>query len=160
MHEKVAQMERGSDSDAAENDMTCRAPSPVGARNPSKVEMIEVKLREEKKNTEKIDLFVRSIFRCHRNVHSKKPANRSRTELSSVFSCKMKLPSLFFLSLAALSLAYRSDHPVPPTLTFLFSANLTLANPIVIGSTPFGERLIVSITDGSFSGPKLEGEHE
>lgn len=153
-------MERGSDSDAAENDMTLSGP--VTRRSPESVQSRDdrSKVAKEKKNTEIIDLFIRSVFRCHRNVHSKKPANRSRTELSYVFSCKMKLPSLFFLSLAAPSLAYRSDHPVPPTLTLLFSANLTLANPIVIGSTPFGERLIVSITDGSFSGPKLEGEHE
>lgn len=72
----------------------------------------------------------------------------------------MKLPSIFLLFLASPVFSYGHGRPVPPTLTFLFSANLTLGTPIDIGLTPFGEKLIIPVTDGAFSGPKLEGKHK
>lgn len=70
----------------------------------------------------------------------------------------MKLPFLSLLALAAPALSHAYDHPVPPTLTLLFSANLTLGTPIVIGLTPFGEKLIVPIASGAFSGTKVKGK--
>ncbi|KAH6708963.1 hypothetical protein BKA61DRAFT_579958 [Leptodontidium sp. MPI-SDFR-AT-0119] len=67
----------------------------------------------------------------------------------------MKVFSFLFLSPI---LCHGLRHPVPPTLELLFSANLTLGIPIDIGLTPFGEKLIVPITDGAFSGPGLNGK--
>ncbi|KAH8890355.1 hypothetical protein GQ53DRAFT_867235 [Thozetella sp. PMI_491] len=66
------------------------------------------------------------------------------------------LSTVFFLSLAALGLA----DPKPPTLTYLYSVNLTIpsAANVDIGSGPQGSRGILSITGGAFSGPKLKGK--
>ena len=74
----------------------------------------------------------------------------------------MKLAFLSFLlclATAALSqdLAAQAK-PKPPNLTFLFSANLTIAEPIDIGATPFGQQVVVQVKDGHFSGPNFEGE--
>lgn len=73
----------------------------------------------------------------------------------------MKIASLVSSLLVALALALAlaspTPTPTPPTLTLLFSTNLTLGVPIDIGLTPFGEKLIVPITDGAFSGPRLTG---
>ncbi|OAF54723.1 hypothetical protein VC83_08974 [Pseudogymnoascus destructans] len=67
----------------------------------------------------------------------------------------MKVFSFPFLSPI---LCHGLRHPVPPTLKLLFSANLTLGIPVDVGLTTFGEKLIVPITDGAFSGPGLNGE--
>jgi hypothetical protein len=40
---------------------------------------------------------------------------------------------------------------------FLFQIDLTIAPPQSLGATPFGERRIVTVTGGSFEGPKLRG---
>lgn len=75
----------------------------------------------------------------------------------------MKFLSFLSLALTASAAAVnpvlkaRAASPKPPTLTLLFSANLTIADPIVIGQTPFGEQVIVQVTGGAFSGPKLAG---
>lgn len=39
----------------------------------------------------------------------------------------------------------------------LFAAEITLAKPQELGETPLGRRRIISITGGSFSGPRLSG---
>ncbi len=65
--------------------------------------------------------------------------------------------SLLVLSLAALGLA---ADPKPPALTFLYAINLTIPNAatVQIGNTPTGARGLLSITGGSFWGPKLNGK--
>ena len=70
---------------------------------------------------------------------------------------KLSLLPLFCLATAALSQDLAKTKPKAPNLSLLFSANLTLAEPIDIGTTPFGQQLIVSIKDGKFWGPKFEG---
>ncbi len=46
---------------------------------------------------------------------------------------------------------------VPPELEFAFEEIVTLASEIKVGTTPYGERNIVPITGGTFSGPNIEG---
>ena len=46
----------------------------------------------------------------------------------------------------------------PPQLQFVFEEYVTLAAPIHPGATPFGERNIVPITGGVFTGPKISGK--
>ena len=70
----------------------------------------------------------------------------------------MQLLSLFFLPLALPVLATPSPRRPKPNVTFLFSANLTLGVPFDVGNTPFGDNLMVPITDGAFAGPKLKGQ--
>lgn len=41
---------------------------------------------------------------------------------------------------------------------FLFEARIPLAEPIHVGQTPDGYRMIVSVAGGRFDGPKLRGE--
>ena len=40
---------------------------------------------------------------------------------------------------------------------FLFQIDITIAPPRPLGATPFGERRIVTVTGGSFEGPRLRG---
>jgi hypothetical protein len=61
---------------------------------------------------------------------------------------------LSLLTLAATALA---ADPAPPKLTYLYSANLTFAAPITIGSVPYGKRDVLTISGGTFSGPELSG---
>ncbi|KAF2676584.1 hypothetical protein K458DRAFT_447400 [Lentithecium fluviatile CBS 122367] len=61
---------------------------------------------------------------------------------------------VFLLSLAANVLAA----PKPPAVTFLYSANVTSGAPTIIGSTPLGNRVVIPIISGEFSGPKLSGK--
>lgn len=44
-----------------------------------------------------------------------------------------------------------------PGLTYLYSANSSIATPIVYGATPKGTRIAIPLTGGTFSGPKLNG---
>ncbi|KAK0750085.1 hypothetical protein B0T18DRAFT_389567 [Schizothecium vesticola] len=67
----------------------------------------------------------------------------------------MLLPT--FLLTAALPAAFAAT-PVPPTLTHLFSVNLTFSAPIAIGSVPYGSRDLLFISGGTFAGPKLSGK--
>jgi len=69
----------------------------------------------------------------------------------------MKSVALTLLSLAATALGRPLDDPKGPSLTFLYTANLTISAPVSIGSTPQGSRAVVPFTGGSFSGPKLSG---
>ena len=71
----------------------------------------------------------------------------------------MNMLSLFFLSLAATALSLPLNRPTPPTFTFLFTANLTAGAQLNIGTTPFGDRGIITIAGGSFAGPLLSGPH-
>lgn len=41
---------------------------------------------------------------------------------------------------------------------FLFEARVALAEPLVVGPTPEGERIIVDVLGGHFEGPHLSGE--
>lgn len=63
---------------------------------------------------------------------------------------------LSVLALAAVAIA-GPRQPSAPALTYLFSLNITSGQPIVIGSTPLGDRVFEPIVGGSFSGPKLSG---
>jgi hypothetical protein len=40
---------------------------------------------------------------------------------------------------------------------FLFQIDITIAPPQPLGATPFGDRRIVTVTGGSFEGPRLRG---
>ncbi len=48
--------------------------------------------------------------------------------------------------------------PVEPSLRFLYTSSVEVGNPMIVGSTPFGERRIIPILGGSFAGPKLSGK--
>ncbi|GAB1314604.1 Scytalone dehydratase [Madurella fahalii] len=50
-----------------------------------------------------------------------------------------------------------SRAPRAPGLTYLGTANITLAPPIPVGPGPRGDRNIFAITGGIFSGPRLSG---
>ncbi|KAK4204583.1 hypothetical protein QBC40DRAFT_303452 [Triangularia verruculosa] len=66
------------------------------------------------------------------------------------------LSKLSFVSaLAATALA---ADPTPPPLTYLFSVNLTFAEPISIGSVPYGTRDLLTISGGTAVGPKISGK--
>jgi hypothetical protein len=49
------------------------------------------------------------------------------------------------------------DHPTPPPLEFAFEARVEIADPIVVGPTPRGERRMIPILRGEFDGPALRG---
>ncbi|KAG6986558.1 hypothetical protein G7Y79_00078g100120 [Physcia stellaris] len=74
----------------------------------------------------------------------------------------MKVFPLLSFALAAAAnplLSTRAAHPKPPTVSLLFSANITIDDPIIIGQTPFGFEVIVQVTGGAFKGPRLAGAH-
>jgi hypothetical protein len=71
----------------------------------------------------------------------------------------MLAPTLALLSLAATAVAFPFAGPAAPTLTYLYTANLTLPAPISIGAGPLGTRQVFGISGGSFSGPKLTGAY-
>jgi Bacterial lipocalin len=48
--------------------------------------------------------------------------------------------------------------PNKPGLEFAFEEHVTLAPAIPAGKTPYGERLIIPITGGTFEGPGIKGE--
>ena len=60
---------------------------------------------------------------------------------------------LTLLTLAATALA----EPAPPKFTYLYSANLIFGAPVPIGAVSTGNRAILSIVGGAFTGPKLTG---
>lgn len=66
---------------------------------------------------------------------------------------------LSLLALAAVAMADPRQPSAPP-LNYLFSLNITSGQPIVIGSTPLGDRVFEPIVGGSFSGPKLSGKFQ
>ncbi|KAI1334454.1 hypothetical protein F5Y15DRAFT_289832 [Xylariaceae sp. FL0016] len=59
----------------------------------------------------------------------------------------------FILAYIQLALA----DPTPPGLTYLYTVNATLGTSIDVGTGPEGQRTVIPITGGTFSGPKLSG---
>jgi len=49
-------------------------------------------------------------------------------------------------------------HANPPHMEFVYEETVTLGASMHPGATPFGERNIVPITGGTFSGPRLKGK--
>ena len=47
--------------------------------------------------------------------------------------------------------------PVTPTLELLYTSRIEIAPPLAVGKAPYGERRIINIRGGSFSGPRLFG---
>jgi len=70
----------------------------------------------------------------------------------------MHLPSLLIALLPAVNLA-TAQTPVPkaPGLTFLYSLNCTLGESLAVGKGPEGDRVVIPITGGTFSGPRING---
>jgi len=48
--------------------------------------------------------------------------------------------------------------PIEPSLRFLYTSSVLVDAPVVVGSTPYGERRIIPILGGSFAGPRLSGK--
>ncbi len=46
---------------------------------------------------------------------------------------------------------------VTPTLSLLYTSRVEIAAPLSLGKGPLGERRIINITGGAFSGPRLSG---
>ena len=64
----------------------------------------------------------------------------------------------FPVALLALAASAFAADPKPPPLTYLYSVNLTFGQPIAIGSVPYGHRDLLTISGGTFSGPKFSGK--
>ncbi len=47
--------------------------------------------------------------------------------------------------------------PVTPTLHLLYTSKIEIATPLIVGKAAYGERRIINITGGAFSGPRLSG---
>ena len=47
--------------------------------------------------------------------------------------------------------------PVVPTLQLLYTSRIDIAAPLDVGKAPHGQRRIINITGGAFSGPRLSG---
>jgi hypothetical protein len=70
----------------------------------------------------------------------------------------MRLP--YFLSaLVALvpTVTAQTVFPKAPGLTFLYSLNCTLGESLAVGNVPDGNRVVIPITGGTFSGPRISG---
>jgi len=48
--------------------------------------------------------------------------------------------------------------PIEPSLRFLYTSSVEVGNPMMVGSTPYGERRIIPILGGFFAGPRLSGK--
>lgn len=48
--------------------------------------------------------------------------------------------------------------PAPPTLNFLYTSFVDIAAPTDYGVGPYGDRAVIPITGGNFTGPKLSGK--
>lgn len=46
---------------------------------------------------------------------------------------------------------------VMPSLKFLYTSSIEIDPPLVVGESPYGERRIINIKGGVFSGPRLSG---
>jgi len=46
---------------------------------------------------------------------------------------------------------------IMPSLQFLYSSRIEIDPPLIVGQSPYGERRIINITGGRFSGPRLSG---
>jgi hypothetical protein len=69
----------------------------------------------------------------------------------------MRLTAALSTLCAITALAQNTTAPSPPTLTYLYTLNCTLADAITIGPGPRGSRVAIPITGGTFAGPKLNG---
>jgi hypothetical protein len=47
--------------------------------------------------------------------------------------------------------------PVTPTLHLLYTSRIEIDAPLAVGKAPYGERRIINIMGGEFSGPRLSG---
>ena len=47
---------------------------------------------------------------------------------------------------------------VTPTLELLYTSRITIDKPLEVGQASYGQRRIINITGGSFSGPRLSGK--
>lgn len=47
--------------------------------------------------------------------------------------------------------------PLKPTVEFLYTSRIEIDPPLAVGPSPYGERRIINIKGGEFSGPKLSG---
>ncbi|KAM7215263.1 hypothetical protein V8F06_009314 [Rhypophila decipiens] len=62
------------------------------------------------------------------------------------------------LALAGLSAAAKAPKPPkPPGVTYLYTVTITGGDSYPVGNGPYGSRIVVPITGGSFSGPRLNG---
>ncbi len=85
-------------------------------------------------------------------------ARRSHTV--KMFATKFILALLLSFSAAACaSQNVDKKPPAAPSLSFLYSLNCTLADPVLVGAGPHGQRVVIPIIGGTFSGPKLSGKH-
>ena len=46
---------------------------------------------------------------------------------------------------------------VMPSLNFLYTSIIEVETPLLVGHSPYGERRIINIKGGAFSGPRLSG---
>ena len=46
---------------------------------------------------------------------------------------------------------------IMPSLQFLYSSRIEIDSPLIVGQSPYGERRIINIKGGAFSGPRLSG---
>ena len=46
---------------------------------------------------------------------------------------------------------------VTPSLQFLYTSRIEIDPPLMVGQSPYGERRIINIKGGAFSGPRLSG---
>ena len=63
----------------------------------------------------------------------------------------------FLLGISASAASCAAATPAAPGLTFLYSLNCTLAAPLPVGAGPHGTRMVIPITGGTFSGPRMSG---
>ncbi|KAK3901800.1 hypothetical protein C8A05DRAFT_44626 [Staphylotrichum tortipilum] len=70
----------------------------------------------------------------------------------------MLLKTVFASLLPFVATACAGATPSPPGLSFLYSLNCTLSASIPVGAGPHGTRVVIPITGGTFSGPKLKGK--
>jgi hypothetical protein len=57
----------------------------------------------------------------------------------------------------ATALDAASKAPVAPALTFLYTSFVNIGPPIDVGVGPKGDRIVIPITGGNFTGPRLSG---
>jgi hypothetical protein len=75
-----------------------------------------------------------------------------------MFNMQPRITALFISLLLSTALAFgHAKTPAAPGLTYLYSLNCTLADPVLVGQGPHGTRVVIPIVGGSFSGPKLSG---
>jgi len=48
--------------------------------------------------------------------------------------------------------------PAPPALTYLYTSFVNISAPTDYGLVPEGDRIVIPITGGNFTGPKLSGQ--